>query len=325
MSRNSNLDAETLLRELLDIGSCNLFFKSRLSELLSQADYLSFHAEFHKKEYQKTTHANRESPVLAEDRKRCARFVAFGVLSLLVAKEQNAETNDSAQIRQMEREISELEGRLRRYEAQDYEKAQSIRVLERDNDKLNNNYKRALKTIEVLHQNVQRLESIKEYIAPDNNRQSSEPVKSLAPKAANSATSIRVAREPSLEELKIASSFIEWCKQPGAMISKVAHFARDLKKAMAGMQVHAVHRDMDSPALPIEFHEQSVLSPAEYWLVTSGSSAWILPQPLNARHFRELDPCFVGDCAPATLRSISPAVVRRSGSVYVLDQEGEVS
>jgi hypothetical protein len=156
-----------------------------------------------------------------------------------------------------------------------------------------------------------------------NSFKKSEPRRSAAPPVSQPAP-VAVAK-PTDEEVQIGQAFRSWCGKGGPMISRVTMFGSFLQDVVPGVQVKAVNRDMDSPAEPIELHERSVVSPAEYWLISTGSRYWLLPQPQSSAHFRELAPCFEGDASPGSVRSIFPAAVRLRGGAFVLDRSGRIS
>lgn len=123
----------------------------------------------------------------------------------------------------------------------------------------------------------------------------------------------------------LAEAFRAWCTSGSAVVSKATFFGNALKQALPGATVAVVYRDGQTQSVPVVLRAAQGVLPAEYWAVAHGSRHWLLPQPLSAGQFRELDPCFDGNATPETLRDVRPAEVRTVGSAYEIVQTGRVS
>jgi hypothetical protein len=121
----------------------------------------------------------------------------------------------------------------------------------------------------------------------------------------------------------LSAMFVEWCRERGAMINRDPLLNSELQKHLPGASARTITRDLDSPARPIEFGERAAASPAEYWLVDYDRNQWLLPKPQSATQFRDdTEEVYSGRVRPCELREIDLAIVRLSGSTFLLTKKG---
>jgi len=116
--------------------------------------------------------------------------------------------------------------------------------------------------------------------------------------------------------------FVGWCREAQGNVGSVNDFAEALRDRQPGAAVTLLYRDGNSNE--VKFVSDGARDPIEYWLVTTTRQSMLLPRPLNRSKFRELSPIFTGSAAPATIRSIESARVRRDGDYWVLLSQGSV-
>lgn len=166
-----------------------------------------------------------------------------------------------------------------------------------------------------------RLGSLQEQMA--HSRSTAPPALSIQAKA---PTPSSVPPPQVRTEDVVGEAFVRWCNQGTLLIRTPGKFEEQLTAQLPGSHIAVVYRDLDSPALPVEFRHNGASSPAEYWLVENANERWLLPAPVNPTTFRDLAPAFLGGpVSPSSLQRIKPASVQQRADTFVLSAPGHVA
>lgn len=106
------------------------------------------------------------------------------------------------------------------------------------------------------------------------------------------------------EALKRA--YVAWCRRGSPLVSRAYLFAAFLREAAPGLPtaVRPVFRDRAAAGIAFSDNPAGV----EYWLVTVGPVAAVLPQPSSPYEFTELAPLYAGALTPDRLGAIDLAL-----------------